>query len=153
MSRILASLKLWFPIFWLLVISILFSESSNPTQFYQNTPGFIKYLLYAFAFAVALFSGYRVFQKLDINPSSDRGIFGLKLLSLGIMIGSFFLFFLGAYYMWFSELFVKYESWRISLGREIIGLFFLALSFVLIVVSGYLLFKFQRRAGIIVYRG
>lgn len=150
MSKI-TSLKFWFPVFCLVVIFISYIESGNPVQFYQTISEPVKYLLYVFASMIGLLSGYKVFKKCDVTPSSESGIFGLKLLSLGVMVGAFFLLLFGIYWFMFAGLFMPTHM-RISLAREITGVFFIVFSFVLIVLSGYLLLKFQRRAGIIVYR-
>lgn len=147
------SFKLWFPPFWIVVILLVYVEADNPVQFYQIVSDPIKYSLFAFAFMIGLLSGYKVFRKCDYNPKSDAGIFGLRLLSGGVFIASFFGLFFGLYLLLFAGFFTPYEQFRKSLATETLGVFFIALSFALMILSAYLSFKFRRRAGIIVYRG
>jgi len=142
------SLKFWFPIFLISVFLLSYMESSNPTEFYHNTSDLVRYLLYVFAGVVGLWSGYAIFKKCDYEPRTEKGIFGLKLLSSGILVVSIFTLVFAFFVMVFGLL-IKQE---ISLSREILFVFLFVLSLVLSVLSSYLLFKFQRRSGIIVYR-
>lgn len=153
--KLLLSLKLWFLVFWAIVGLIFLMESSNSTLFYQSVPDPIKYALYIFASGIAIWSGYRVFEKCDYNPRSDRGIFGLKLLSVGILIVAVFTLIFGIFF--FSGLYAQnqfglFVESPLSLSRETVSVFLIVLSFALIILSGYLLFKFERRSGVIVYR-
>jgi len=103
--------------------------------------------LYAFAGFIGLRCGYEVFKRLDYEPRTERGIFGLKLLSAGVSLASFLgLFF--TFYSMISGLFIKPE---LSLARETFTVFLCIFSLVLMVLAGYLFFKFQRRSGVIVY--
>jgi len=147
LKNLLLSLKLWFLIFWVIVGLLFLIEGGNPTRFYQSVPDPVRYALYTFASVIGVWSGYRVFEKCDYNPKSDRGIFALKLLSVGILVVAiltltFSIFFLGG----------LFTEPQLSLGRETTSVFLIVLSFVLIILSGYLVFKFERRSGIIVYR-
>jgi len=132
----ITSLKLWFPVFWL--ITFLLQDQPIPIEL-QN-------LLFIFASFVGLLTGYRIFQRLDYDPTSDRGIFGLKLLSGGVTIMGFFAFILS-----FSAIFAGGVTR--FFGMILIGIFFMVLGLSLMVLSAYLLFKYQRRAGIIIFRG
>lgn len=146
-KNFLLSLKLWFIIFWVTVGLLFLIERGNPVQFYHSVPDPLRYALYVFASIIGVWSGYRVFEKCDYNPRSDRGLFALKLLSGGILVVAVFtmvfsIFFLGG----------LFTEPQLSLGRETMSTFLIVLSFVLIITSAYLVFKFERRSGIIVYR-
>jgi hypothetical protein len=152
---LLLSLKLWFVVFWIVVGVIFLMENNNPTQFYQSVPDAIEYVLYAFASVIGIWSGYRVFEKCDYNPRSDRGIFALKLLSVGIFVVAVFTLIFGIFFLsglYTQNQFGLFVEAPISLSRETVSVFLIILSFALIILSGYLLFKFERRSGIIVYR-
>jgi hypothetical protein len=130
-------------------------ERNNPVQFYQSVPDPIRYVLYVFASSIGIWSGYRVFEKCDYNPRSDRGIFALKLLSGGIFVLAVFTLVFSVFFL--SGLFTQSQSSlfiepQVSLSIEMISVFLIVLSFALIILSAYLLFKFERRSGIIVYR-
>ena len=145
--RWLTSLKIWFPIFLITTGCVYVLESENPVQFYESVSIEIKYFLYAFAGFIGLWCGYEVFKRLDYEPRTERGIFGLKLLSAGVSLASFLgLFF--TFYLMISGLFMKPE---LSLARETFTVFLCIFSLVLMVLAGYLFFKFQRRSGVIVY--
>jgi hypothetical protein len=153
-KNILKSLKIWLPIFWLTTGLLFFMEKDNPAQFYRGVSEPVKYGLYAFASATGLWSGYGIFKKCDYSPSSDRGIFGLRLLSAGVLIAAIFILMFGIFLMYeeiflFGGLFIEPQ---ICLARETASFFFIVLSLALIVLSGYLIFKFERRSGVIVYR-
>jgi hypothetical protein len=123
-------------------------EGNNSAKFYTNTPDAVKYGLFIFASVMGIWSGYRVFDKCDYNPHSDRGLFGLKLLSGGILGLAIFMLMLG-FSLNGNFFFMQAQS---SLGRETFSVFLIVLSLVLIVTSAYLIFKFERRSGLIVYR-
>jgi hypothetical protein len=143
-SRIL-SLKIWLPVFVLVVGLIYFAERGNPAEFYGSTPDYLKYALNFFAIFVSGLTGYRIFERCDINTHSDRGLFGMKLLAAGI--GGIGLFLAGFGYL------LYFEGWLIgnSLSRDTISLFSIFMGLALILVSGYVVFKFERRSGIIIY--
>jgi cation transport ATPase len=145
-KKLLLSLKLWFPVFLVTVFIVLLMEDSNPTKLYQNTPDLVKYGLFIFATVIGIWSGYRVFDKCDYNPHSDRGLFGMKLLAVGIFVLSFFIFVYG--FFLYGFFLIQQQQ---SLGVDTISIFLIVLSFVLMVTSAYLIFKFQRRSGIIIY--
>jgi hypothetical protein len=154
-KKLFLSLKLWFPIFWVFVGLLFLMERNNPVQFYQSVPDPIRYVLYVFASSIGIWSGYRVFEKCDYNPRSDRGIFALKLLSGGIFVLAVFTLVFSVFFL--SGLFTQSQSSlfiepQVSLSIEMISVFLIVLSFALIILSAYLLFKFERRSGIIVYR-
>lgn len=145
--NLLLGVKFWFIIFWVTVGLIFLIERGNPVQFYHSVPDPLRYALYVFASVVAVWSGYRVFEKCDYSPRSDRGVFALKLLSGGILVVAVFtmvfsIFFLGG----------LFTTPQLSLGRETVSTFLIVLSFVLLILSAYLVFKFERRSGVIVYR-
>jgi len=146
--ELLISLKVWFPIFLLLIVSLSLLESSDPVHFYHKVPSEFRYFLYVFAGFIGLWCGYKIFDKCDYEPSSDRGIFGLRLLSTAVLIASI-LILVFACILIMSGAFIKPE---VSLARETFCVFLFTLSVILMVLSSYLLFKFQRRSGIIVYR-
>lgn len=145
-KNLLLSLRFWFIVFWVIVGLLFLLEKDNPVQFYHNVPDPIRYVLYIFASVVAVWSGYTVFEKCDYNPISDRGLFALKLLSGGML---FVAIFIAVFSIFFLGLFTKPQ---LSLGRETLCTFLIVLSFALIILSAYLVFKFERRSGIIVYR-
>jgi hypothetical protein len=152
--QLLLSLKLWFLVFWAIAGLLFLMERNNPTQFYQSVPDPIRYTLYIFASGIGIWSGYRVFEKCDYNPRSDRGIFALRLLAGGIFFVAilsllFSIFLLGGFS---TFLFGGFTEPQWSLGREAASIFLLVLSFTLIILSAYLVFKFERKSGIIVYR-
>jgi len=132
----ITSLKLWFPVFWILTILL----------YRQPIPTLLENLLFLFAIMVGLLTGYRIYQKLDYNPTSDSGIFGLKLLSGGVSIAGFLAFFISFFMILFGGV-------KQYLGDILMGIFFAVLGFSLMVLSAYLLFKYKRRAGIIIFRG
>jgi len=146
--RLLLSLTFWFPVFWLIVASVYLSELANPIHFYQSISAPFRYVLYALALIIGVWSGWKVFKKCDYSPSSDRGIFGLKLLSASIFavaIVTLFCVFalnLGAFF----------ASPEPSMTRETSSWFLIGLSATLMILAGYLQFKFERRSGVIVYR-
>lgn len=145
--KLLLSLKLWFLVFWAIVGLLFLMERNNPVQFYQIVPDPVRYALYIFAAGIGIWSGYRVFEKCDYNPRSDRGIFALKLLAGGIFAVAVFTLVFGIFFLGglFTEL-------QLSLVRETIAAFLIVLSLVLVILSAYLVFKFERKSGIIVYR-
>ncbi len=127
---------------------------NNPVAFYQSVSELIRYPLYVFAAVIGLCSGYKVFLECDINPTSDRGIFGLRLLSFGVLVTSIFILILGVS-LWFVDFLISGSMFiepQPSLAREMSSAYFIVLAFVLIVLSGYLIFKFERKSGITVYR-
>ena len=139
-------MRIWLPLFVLVMGIIAFAENGNPPEFYQSIPDFAKDILYVFALWVSILIGYRIFEKCDINTHSDRGLFGMRLLSAGI--GAIGIALLVYSYLWsFVGLFFGE-----SLFRDVISLFGVFLGLALLLVSAYLLFKFERRSGIIVYR-
>lgn len=150
----LKSLKIWFPVFWLIVVILFFMGRDNSVQFYRSVSEPMKYGLYIFASVIGLWFGYKIFQKCDYSPSSDRGIFGLRLLSVGIFIGAIFVLFVGISLVY--ESFFPFGNFfmepQINLAKETTAIFFIVLSLVLIILSAYLIFKFERRSGVIVYR-
>jgi len=142
----ITSLRIWLLLFIVVVGIIAFAENGNPSQFYQSIPDFVKYALYIFALWVSILMGYRVFEKCDINTYSDRGLFKMRLLSAGIGVIGIALVVYS--YLWsFVGLF-----FGASLFRDVVSLFGVFLGIALLLVSAYLLFKFERRAGIIVFR-
>lgn len=145
--NLLLSLKFWFVVFWVTVGLLFLVERGDPVQFYNTVPDPVRYALYIFASVIAVWSGYRVFEKCDYNPSSDRGLFALKLLSGGILILAAFIFVFSIFLL--GGLFTEPQP---SLGRETASVFLIAVSFALIILSAYLMFKFERRSGIIVYK-
>jgi hypothetical protein len=147
--NIMLSLRIWFLFFWIVVGFLYLAERSNPNAFYQSVPEIARYILYAFAVGVAIWTGYEVFKKCDYRPSSDRGIFGLKLLSFGVMIVAVLMFTFGFLILGVFSLFLKQDS---SIVREMAATFLITLSLALLITSGYLIFKFERKSGIIVYR-
>jgi hypothetical protein len=150
----ITSLLIWVPLFWLTVGLVFLLEQGNPAGFYQGVPQPVRYLSYGFAVVVGLWSGYRIFLKCDVNPSSDRGIFGLKLLSFGVLVAAVFTLIFGIS-LFFLDFLISgslLTKPQVSLAREMASTYLITLSFVLIVLSGYLVFKFERRSGIIVYR-
>jgi hypothetical protein len=80
-KKLLTSLKLWFVAFWITVGVLYLAEGNDPTSFYNSIPDPLKYVFYIFAVGISGWIGYRIFEKLDTNPTSDRGVFGLKNLS------------------------------------------------------------------------
>jgi len=147
LRNLLSSLKFWFVIFWTTVGLLFLVERGNPIQFYHSVPDPVRYALYIFASIIAVWSGYRVFEKCDSNPSSDRGLFALKLLSGAILVLAVFTLVFSIFLL--GGLFTEPQ---LSLGRETASVFLIVVSFALIILSAYLVFKFERRSGIIVYR-
>jgi hypothetical protein len=150
LRKLLLSLKLWFLVFCAVVVVVAIMERGNTLQFYLNTPDSVKYALYLFASGVGILAGYKVFDRCDYNPRSDRGLFSLKLLSGGIFIASIFIIGFAFDLLLFTGLSAQVQS---ILSDQMISAFLIALAFTLLVTSSYLLFKFQRRSGVIVYRG
>lgn len=150
-KKLMISLKLWFPLFWFLVSMLYLIEGKDPTSFYNSVPDPIKYVLYVFAIGISSWTGYRIFDKLDVNTSSDRGLFGLKILSGVLFVVGVFMLIFGMVYStgFFTDTPFKPT---LSLARTTISIFIIILSFALILISAYLLFKFERRSGIIVYQ-
>ncbi|MGA3061039.1 MAG: hypothetical protein ABSD92_11815 [Candidatus Bathyarchaeia archaeon] len=139
------SLRIWLPLFIIVVGIIAFTENGDPSKFYQSVPDFAKYALYIFTLWVSVLIGYRIFDKCDINPRSERSLFAMQLLSAGL--GAIGIVLIIYSYLWsFVGLF-----FGASLFRDIISLFGVFLGFALLVVSAFLLFKFERRSGIIVF--
>jgi hypothetical protein len=149
-QSLLKSLKLWFVAFWVTVGLLYLLEGNNPTSFYNSVPDAIKYVFYIFAAGISGWIGYRIFDKLDTSPTSDRGVFGLRVksglltligcftIALGVVIG--------------IGIFEQPLSFTMSIGRTTISVFFVVLGLAFLMVSGYLMFKFERRSGVIVYR-
>lgn len=149
--KLLKSLKFWLISFWIVVGILYLLEGNNPTSFYNSVPDAVKYAFYILATGISGWIGYRIFEKVDSNVTSDRGVFGLKLLSVAfLMIGVFMLVF-GTFYGigFFTE---SIFNPTMSLARTTVMVFVMTLGLVLMLVSAYLLFKFERRSGIIVYR-
>jgi hypothetical protein len=96
---------------------------------------------------------YKIFQKCDYSPSSYKGIFGLILLSGGFMIITIFTLYVGISLLIQGVLALRslFMGFQVNLAKEITAIFLIVLSLVLIVLSGYLVFKFERGSGIIVY--
>lgn len=146
LKKIFKSLKFWLPVFFAIYFVILFLEAPSPVTFYTSVPFTIKVVLYLFAAFVALLTGYRIFRKLDYEPRTDAGIFGMMLLSGGIFIASFLLLFYG-----FSIMFAATLLFKHSLSAELLTAYLITLSATLLLLSSYLLFKFMRRAGAIIF--
>jgi len=106
---------------------------------------------YLLAGIVPCWVTYKLFIRASrISAHSDLRIFGLKLLSgLAVLAGSFLitipvmwpLFFLGT------------PLWALSNDPLLIGLeiFMVVLGFGLVLLGGFIYFKYMRRAGIIVF--
>jgi hypothetical protein len=141
---IVKSLKLWLPLFFIVLGVIYFAEQGN-SDIYQATPDYVKYALNIFTLVVSGITSYRVFEKCDTNTRSDRGLFGQKLLSAGIGGAGLSLLAFG-YLSYFQGLFLGS-----SLSGDAVTLFAIFLGVALLLVSAYLIFKFERRSGIIVY--
>ena len=72
------------------------------------------------------------------------------------------LMFIAAIFVLFVGISLIYESFfpfgsflvepQVNLAKETTAIFFIVLSSVLIILSAYLIFKFERRSGVIVYR-
>jgi hypothetical protein len=145
--NLLLSLKLWLPFFLIVVVLLSLMERDNPAMFYRSIPESVKYVFYIFASIIGVWSGYRVFDKCDYSPSSERGIFALRLLSGALLLAGIFILVFGIFLA--GGLFTRFQ---LSLARETTSAFLIVLSFVVIITSAYLVFKFERRSGIIVYR-
>ncbi len=149
-KNLLKSLRFWLPAFLIIVGFLFLFEGNNPTSFYNSVPDAVKYVFYIFATGISAWIGYRIFEKVDSNATSDRGVFGIKLLSgLFLLMGVFILVF-GAFYG--VGFFTSPFNPVLSLARTTVTVFVMVLGFAFILISGYLLFKFERRSGIIVYR-
>ncbi|MEM3579909.1 MAG: AN1-type zinc finger domain-containing protein [Candidatus Bathyarchaeia archaeon] len=146
-----ASLKLWFPLFWVIVGVLYLAEGSDPTAFYKGVPDLLKYMLYIFAGGIGGWTGYRIFDKIDVNTTSDRGLFGLKILSGILFVTGVFGLLFGLFYH-IGFLTHPFSEPTLSLTRTAISTFIIVLSLAFLLMSAYLLFKFERRSGIIVYR-
>lgn len=149
--RIIKSLKFWFPAFCVLVGILFLFDGNNPTAFYKSVPDSVKYILYIFATGIAGWIGYRIFGKVDSNASSDRGVFGIKLLAGLFLIAAVFMFVFGGLYG--IGFFDSPTNPQLSLAKTTIMVFLFALAFAFIMINGYLLYKFERRSGTIIYRG
>jgi|YelNatPaOPRAMG01_1025707.scaffolds.fasta_scaffold71488_3 hypothetical protein len=150
-KKLATSLKLWFPLFWFIVGVLYLAEGKDPTSFYNSVPDPIKYMLYIFTAGISGWTGYKIFNKLDYNTSSDRGLFGLKILSGILLMTGVFMLIFGIFYQtgFFTDSPFKPT---LSLARATMSIFLIVLSFAFILISAYLLFKFERRSGIIIYR-
>lgn len=146
LKRVLKSLKFWLPIFFIIYFVTLFLEAPSPTAFYVSVPLAVRIILYSFAFYVALLTGYRIFRKLDYEPKTDAGIYGLMLLSGGIFIASLLFLMFGI-----STIFAAALLFKHSLSAELLTAYSVTLSATLLLLSGYLSFKFMRRAGTIIF--
>ncbi len=143
-SRIL-SLKLWLPVFILILAVVYFAEKGN-LSLYESTPDFMKYALNIFVLFTSGLIGFRIFEKCDINTRSDRGLFGLKLLS-AVIGGIGFSMSVCGYLLYLQGWFIGN-----SLSRDVISLFAIFTGIAFILVSAYLVFKFERHSGIIIYQ-
>ncbi len=150
-KRLLKSLMFWLPVFWITVGILFLIEGNNPTSFYNNVPDAIKYVFYIFATGLSAWIGYRIFEKVDSSPTSDRGVYGLKLLSGGFLITGVFMLVFGLFYDYgfFTD---SILNPTLSLARATVSVFVVVLGLAFILISAYLIFKFERRSGIIVYR-
>lgn len=149
-KNLLKSLKFWFVVFWANVGVLYLLEGNNPTSFYNSIPEAVKYVFYIFAAGISGWIGYWLFEKLDSSHTSDRGVFALRIKS-GILtlIGLF----LVVYSVIVSiGIYGPFLSFTLSIGRTTISVFFGVLGLAFLMVGGYLMFKFERRSGIIVYR-
>lgn len=127
------------------------AEANDPVSFYNSVPEPLRYAIYLLAVGIGIWTAYIIFDKLDVHTTSDRGLFGLKILSGVLFIVGIFLMMFGLFYQLglFSN---KPFEFTPSLTRTATSVFIIVLSFALILTSAYLLFKFERRSGIIVYR-
>jgi len=150
-NRFLTSFKFWFPMFWIALVFIYLAEGNDPVSFYNSVPEPLKYAIYLFAVGIGVWTGYIIFDKLDIHTTSDRGLFGLKILSGVLFMFGIFLMMFGLFYQ-FGLFSSKPFEFTPSLTRTAMSVFIIVLSFALMLTSAYLLFKFERRSGIIVYR-
>ena len=146
--NLLLSLKIWFPIFIASIGGLYLAEGKSPTAFYQSFPELARYGLQAFAVVIAMWTGYETFKKCDVRVSSDRGIFGLRLLSAAIAGLAFFLLFMGFTILGIFSFRYYLDK---SVLREVTSTFLFVLSLVLLITSAYLTFKFERKSGVIVY--
>ena len=143
MRELMTSMKLWFPLLLAVVISLVYIEVDTSFRFYQTFSDPARYSVLAFAFAVGLLGGYKAFKKCDYLSRSDAGSFGLKLLPIGVLVTSLLGLFFGYYLLMFGAGVFTPDLFRKSFAAETLGVFFIALSFALIILGAYLLFKFQ----------
>ena len=149
-KNLLRSLKLWFIAFWITVGLLYLLEGNNPTSFYNSVPEAVKFVFYIFATGISGWIGYRIFERFDTHPTSDRGVFGLKILSGLLLLAGVFMLVFGAFFgMGFFT--TSIFNPILSIGRTTVMVFVMVLGMALMLVSAYLLFKFERRSGIIVY--
>ena len=107
---------------------------------------FIHGLMYIFTGIMAVWSGYKVLRKCDYRARSTLGIFGFRVLSVFMFVGAVVLLFF-AFVIGLSAIFVTGNK----LFYDLVSAYLIVFSIALMVVSAYLLFKFEIKSGIIIY--
>ncbi|MCX6648491.1 MAG: AN1-type zinc finger protein [Candidatus Bathyarchaeota archaeon] len=107
----------------------------------------VQNILFAVSIVLGLYPVYWLMKRVDrIRLDSDLKIWGLRLASLVVILGSFFFMLMGFSLDW---------AFAMSRGTHgegyILSYFVYAFAFSLLLVSGFMLFKFRRSSGVIIY--
>ena len=129
--------------FWLLVGFYSYFEKDITQLAYFD---FIHGLMYILTGIMAVWSGYKVLRKCDYRARSTLGIFGFRLLSVFMLVGAIVLLFF-AFVIGLSAIFVTGNK----LLCDLVSAYLIVFSMVLLVVSTYLIFKFEIKSGVIIY--
>ncbi|MFZ7138179.1 MAG: AN1-type zinc finger domain-containing protein [archaeon] len=137
------SFKIWAIVYLLALVGFSYFESTIITTSYFQI---IYNIMVIFTIAVAVWSIIKLIKKCDYSVHSSLGIFGLKILS-GVMIGVGFVL---IYFIVFAGFMAIIYATNTA-TFDLLSLFFSIFSFGLLLAGAYLMFRFQRKSGIIVY--
>jgi hypothetical protein len=111
----------------------------------------LEYLTYAFELLGIIVFFYFLFRMMDrISLHSDMRLWGLRILAGIITLFGFLMFFTGIFEVFYLSIAFN-QSLQIMVNITIIFFDFLGMGFMLL--GSYLIFKFMRRSGIIIYHG
>lgn len=143
---LVTSFKAWSIIF-LVTLGIVLAFEYNDANFYHHVSDYVRYLLFAFSSVMAIWNIYKIFRKFErYQPKTDLQIWILRILSGLVLIAAFIVLVIGYLFIFTSTVIVQ------SVSFSMMGIFLVTFAFLLIPLSSYLLFKFKRKAGIIIFR-
>lgn len=141
------------PIFWYLsyIFLILFFNyvSINANEVYSTLIRYIEYPFYLLSAFLGGYIPYRLFKRFEYHePSSDLQLWLLKIMAPVVTLISVISLFFGLSFFMMSAL----AEFRKEIGYGI-SLSFTFLCIGMVLFSGYLMFKYKLRSGVIIHRG
>lgn len=129
---------------------ILFGFDLLPASYRGLIFSYLQYPMYVAAILLGFYPAYWSAKRLDRRGfHSDLSIWMLRLASLGLFGFSLLVLFSISVSSVMTMTMIKYPSPMIP----ILIIFLQSLFFGLLLLSGFMMFKFRMRSGVIVYRG